>query len=258
MADQAEITDVKEQLAELGVDITGRKVRARLRRAEAQAQHETDKKFKVVTKAQITERIQSMLAFLAVFFVAGFLVFGNIAVTIMFPFAEYTAVRRGIMAFEAHAFIASFNAATIVIGYVVLLFVKCAMRDNLNGHKGKSVTAILFRNIKWTIMFIQVSIVLFGFLGRTADNLISGAPIGVVEFIGYSGTIILTIALLAVTDITVLFIYSIFVNNVGVLNLAGGDEKHMLSFLEERKEVLKLEALNDILIMEKQKSNLTE
>jgi len=243
------ITDLKQELANTGTDITSRAVKARLRSANRQAQKEASEKFHTTRKEQVTQRIQEMLSVLAIFFVGGFLVLGNIATVLMFPVAEFVAVRRGIMAFEDHNFIASFNAATIVIGYVVLLFIKYVLYDNLP-HTKK-----LYRSTRITILFIQVAIVLFGFLGRTSDALISGASIGVVEVIGYSGTLVLTIALLAVTDITVLFIYSIFKNNVGVLNLNGGDEKAMMSFLDHRAEELQIEVINDLLIMANAQQN---
>lgn len=253
-----EIQQLKHMLAREGTDINSRAVKAKLRQAERQAQKEASAKFQTGQKEKVTRRIQDMLAMLAVFFVATFLVAGNIATVIMFPIAEYTAVRRGIMAFEAQSFIASFNAATIVIGYIVLLFVKNVLRDNLPEIKHGSVTHQLYRNTRYTIVFIQVSIVLFGFLGRTSDNLIAGQPIGVIEIIGYSGTLVMTIALLAVTDITVLFIYSIFVNTVGVLDLSSGDKSAHANFLVERSEELQKAALEDMLIMAKQKTNLIE
>lgn len=247
---------LKQELAQSGIDITSRGIKAKLRSANRQAQKETDQRFQTTQKEKVTKRIQSMLSVLAVFFVGGFLVLGNIATVIMFPIAEFVAVKRGIMAFEAHSFIAGFNAATIVIGYVVLLFIKYTLYDNL------PTTKKLYRSTRLTILFIQITIVLFGFLGRASDNLVEGTNVGVIEIIGYSGTLVLTIALLAVTDITVLFIYSIFKNNVGVLNLNGGDEKSIRDFLEQRTEELQQEILRDHLIMVKaqtaQANSLTE
>ena len=266
---------LKQELANNGVDITSRQVKGRLRAANRQAQKEVNARFQTGQREEVTRRIRSMLALLAVFFVAGFLLLGNIANIIMFPISEFVAVYRGIMAFEAHEYIAAFNAATIVIGYVVLLFVKNVLRDNLpdDRHPGltlrRSVMGLLYFlgiteqqrtlslseqlyvSAKGTILFIQISIVLFGFLGRTSDSLISGEPIGIVEVIGYSGTLVLTIALLAVTDITILFIYSVFVNNVGSLDLSANDKGAMMDFLLDRQEVLQEEVLNDLLIMSK-------
>jgi hypothetical protein len=248
----------KHMLANEGVDITGKVVTRITRSADRQALKEANAKFQTVSKEKITDRIQGMLAVLAIFFVGAFLVAGNIATIIMFPIAEFVAVRRGIMAFEAQPFIASFNAATIVVGYVVLLFIKNALRDNLPSGGGYSTIHSLYRSTRWTILFIQISIILFGFLGRASDNLMSGEPIGVVEIIGYSGTLILTMALLAVTDITVLFVYSIFTNNVGVLNLASGDRSAYVNFLEARSEELKVEKLADLLIMAQQENRQKE
>jgi hypothetical protein len=250
------VNDLKQQLVNHGVDITSRQVKARLNAAKRQAYKETDDKFNVSSKEEVTKKIQHMLSLLAIFFVGGFLVAGNIATIIMFPVAEYTAVRRGIMAFEAHNFVASFNAATIVVGYVVMLFVKYALRDNLTTKNPKSITRQLYKSTSYTIYFIQISIVLFGFLGRTSQTIATG-DITIVEIIGYTGTFILTIALLATTDITILFIYSVFASNVGLLNLtAGNGEKE--DFLEERLEALQIEVLTDLLIMTQQSDSLTE
>ena len=247
---------LKSMLAREGVDINSKEVRSKLRQAARQAQKETEVKFQTAQKEKITKRIQDMLAILAVFFVATFLVVGNIATIIMFPVAEYTAVRRGIMAFEAQGFIASFNAATIVIGYVVLLFFKNVLRDNQQGALAKQ----LYKNTRYTILFLQITIVLFGFLGRTSTNLIAGNSPGIVEIIGYTGTLVMTVALLAVTDITVLFIYSIFVNTVGQLDLTSGDRGARDSFLAGRTEELQASLLDDMLIMARieQNNSLTE
>jgi hypothetical protein len=260
--------DLKNELAQAGVDIGGRAVKGRLRAATRQAQKETDARYQTRQKESVTRRIQSMLALLAIFFVGGFLVVGNIANVVMFPISEFIAVRRGIMAFEAHGFIASFNASTIVIGYVVLLFVKNVLRDNLPGDvpsvfsfRGKRIVAEqLYISARWTILFLQVAIVLFGFLGRTSDTIIEGGPITIVETIGYTGTLVLTVALLAVTDITVLFIYSVFVNNVGLLDLTSGDRSAVTNFFEERQEALQSSVLGDLLIMAQaeQTKDLTE
>jgi hypothetical protein len=259
---------LKNELAQVGVDIAGRAVKGRLKAANRQAQRETDARYHTASKENVTRRIQSMLALLAIFFVGGFLVVGNIANVIMFPVSEFIAVRRGIMAFEAHGFIASFNASTIVIGYVVLLFVKNVLRDNLPGdvpgltlrRTKRTVAEQLYISARWTILFLQITIVLFGFLGRTSDALINGGDVGVIEVIGYSGTLVLTVALLAVTDITVLFVYSVFVNNVGLLDLSSGDRGAMVNFLEERREVLQKQVLSDLLIMARaeQTKDLTE
>jgi hypothetical protein len=132
---------------------------------------------------------------------------------------------------------------------VVLLFVKYVLRDNKQD--GKETIQKLYRSTRYTILFIQITIVLFGFLGRTSET-IDGGEVGVIQVIGYTGTFVLTIALLAVTDITVLFIYSIFNYNVGELKLAGGNGD-LVNFTEARIEELQIEALNDLLIMEKAK-----
>lgn len=288
-----EIDRLKEELAEAGIDITSRQVKAKLKAANRQAEKEAEERFKpTASKAKVADRITLMLSWLAVAFVGIFLLTGNLVNIILFPVAEFNAVKRGLQTFSESQVLSNLNAVTIVTGYVTLLFIRNMIRSNLPGKaplvtlkdklkrltfylgfgqqpKQYSIIEDIFLASNASIFLLQGTIVLLGFLGR-ADRLIaSDIPyyelIGFIltestasEFIGYIGTLILTFALLKVTDLIVLFIYYIFVDFVGILELGKNDRGKVNRFLTERSRELQVQTLKDLLIQVKSQQDLTK
>jgi hypothetical protein len=259
-------TYLKRKLVEQNVNLQGRAITTRLDRAAAQAAQEAQEKYpdNQAHNALITQRISRLLGWLAVFFVGLFLVAGNLISLILFPVAEFMAVRAGIMAFEAHAELATLNAAVVVIGLVSILFIRNLLRDNLPDNAPVPSTSLkrtwqglrhfvtgrglqddmlatqaLYLAASGAVTLLQVVIVLLGFMGRVRDAMTASAANGetyytflirlvvdasAVEMLGYIGTIFLTIALLRVTDLVVLFIYNVFTSTVGTLALQADDK----------------------------------
>lgn len=275
----------KQRAAELGIPATGKRMAHLTAEATEQARKDTDAQFNQTADIdrEANRRIRRFLAWVAVVFVALFLLGGTIAVVVMFPIAEAVAVYGGILAFTNNAFLAAFNSATVVVGLVVLLFIRNLLRDNLPdgvspAHSLRTTggrlayylgltdqpptvgrSAEMYLGSVAAVTTLQAVIVFLGFQGRAAEamagvdgtyydflvGLFTGAT--PVEFFGYVGTALLTIALLRVTDLVVLFIYTIFINTVGTLDIGGKpDSETVARFLETRSLELQLNAVNDL------------
>jgi hypothetical protein len=292
--EQDKLRVVKEELAQHGVSLSGRAVQHRLLKADERASKEAQEQYpnSVLESKVAVARIRKMLGWLAVFFVATFLVFGNVLSIILFPVAEFLAVRAGIMAFESHAALATLNAAVVVIGLVSLLFIRNLLRDNLPDEHPIPRNSLrqswqqirhfvfgttqqdstlrseaLYLASSGAVTLLQVVIVLLGFMGRVRDAMGASAEKGetyytfvaslfveatAVEFVGYVGTILLTIALLKVTDLVVLFIYNVFTSTVGQMDLNADNQGELRRrFFGLRRLELQTQYLADYLLQVK-------
>jgi hypothetical protein len=282
--------EIKQELVKHGVNLSGRAVQTRLIKAQQQAIQEADERYpdKRKQNAHVIGRIERLLGWLAVFFVGVFLVGGNLFALVMFPIAEFVAVRAGIMAFEPHATIATLSSAVVVVGLVSLLFIRNLLRDSLpdnlpvpalslrrswqglrhfvqgTGAPETLQSETLYLAACGAVTILQLVIVLLGFMGRVRDAMTASAVNGeayyvfvarlfvdasAVEFVGYIGTLALTVALLKVTDLVILFIYRVFVSTAGSMTLdADGSEVLRNRFLMQRVRDLQAQALEDLLL----------
>lgn len=276
----------KQELARQGIPASGKRLHRALAEADQRARDEADARFGLDQEVNVAtnQRIRKLNSKLAVVFVAVFMLAGVLALVFMFPAAEYAAVREGILAFTDNGFLAAFNSATVVLGLVVLLFIKNLLRDNLPNDvaPASSLRISALRLLYWVgwstdrptnsraeelylgavaaVRTLQLVILFLGFQGRAADamvgadgtyfsflgDLITGAT--PVEFFGYVGTAVLTWALLRVTDLVVLYIYTVFVNAVGTLDIGGTDKAVVSRFLITRSLQLRLNAINDLVV----------
>jgi len=288
----------KAQFADEGGNVRSAGFRRVMDREAATAQEETDKEFGTDTQTNtiVTTLLRRLLGWLVIVFTAVFLLGGTLAAVILFPVAEYEAVRTGLKSFETSSALASLQAVTVVVGYIVLLFLRNLLRDNLPEDNNPRLTLRrTFGNVGYFlglsnkshdmsraqelyigtlagIAILQLVVMFLGFQGRVAANMLAAGDVSYyafvwelftgaspIEFFGYVGNLVLTFALLTVTDNIVLFIYNVFINTAGDLRLTSKVERGVRNrFLTRRTYERQLAEVNNLLIMKRAKQAQTQ
>lgn len=290
--------ELKSKLSQAGVNITSKRFKSLLDDARTQAQAETDERY---PSASVDTRwaryIKNLLGILSVIFTSVFMVLGVLLILILFPYAEFQAVKAGIHVFDDNELLAGVTAFVIVLALPVVLFLKNVLRDNLGTENLPRITFkrtvgrlsyLLGLNDSFddgittrmeelylasiiSAFLLSMSILMFGFMGRASGelsnpvvnenvitflaNVFTGSAS---NFLGYWGTLVLTGALLSVMDGVVLFLYNVFIDVAGKVQIGGRDESLVARFLETRTYELQSEIMQDLLIKKQSQQKTDE
>lgn len=279
-----DLENLKSRVAAAGVPVTGKVVTERMHKARQQAEAEAREKYPTAANSAIAALIRKLLGWLAVAFTGLFMVIGELVVVVLFPISEFVAVRAGLLAFTDDVLLSTLSAATVVIGLIVMYFVRRILADNLGDRPPLYLSlgrtwgrfayfmgmskerpdldraGELYVAVTAGVVFLQWSIILLGLIGRARDHLEEDGAANMAAFVGdtltgdplilfgYLGTVILTMALLQVTDAVVLYIHGVFTDTAGRIGIGDGDESAVVNFTERRSAELQAEALLDIAI----------